>query len=59
MGRATTVVPPVVARQRLRADNTEVLERSGELHALGAAARSAAQGAGSVALVHGEAGIGK
>ncbi|MBE7187137.1 AAA family ATPase, partial [Jatrophihabitans endophyticus] len=36
-----------------------MLERSDELAALGAAARSATRGAGSVALVHGEAGIGK
>lgn len=36
-----------------------VLERSGELGVLGAAARSAARGHGAVALVYGEAGIGK
>ncbi|MEX0427082.1 AAA family ATPase [Nocardioides sp. DS6] len=36
-----------------------LLERSDELTALGAAARSAARGNGTVVLVHGEAGIGK
>ena len=36
-----------------------LLERGDELAALGAAARSAAEGRGSVVLVHGEAGIGK
>lgn len=36
-----------------------LLERGDELAALGAAARSAADGRGSVVLVHGEAGIGK
>ncbi|WP_375491396.1 AAA family ATPase [uncultured Jatrophihabitans sp.] len=36
-----------------------MLERSGELAALGAAARAAARGTGSIALVFGEAGIGK
>jgi predicted ATPase len=36
-----------------------ILEREQELAALAAAAREAADGAGSVALVFGEAGIGK
>src|SRR4051812_40670905 len=37
----------------------QLLERDAELDALARAARDAADGAGSVVLVHGEAGIGK